>query len=133
MKRLDQRRIQSRVGAKGVPAVVQQDRLCLCGARMKVRFLAQLSGLKDPPCLDLFLGLGTSYAPGQPKRQKKKKKESGQRLTEFELELIEVGRVNVLIPSLTRVGASVLAELRLRGVSLEEELGLCFIIALSAF
>ena len=54
-------------------------------------------------------------------------------MTEFELELIEVGRVNVLIPSLTRVGASVLAELRLRGVSLEEELGLCFIIALSAF
>ena len=70
---------------------------------------------------------------GSQKGKRKKKKESGQRLTEFELELIEVGRVNVLIPSLTRVGASVLAELRLRGVSLEEELGLCFIIALSAF
>lgn len=55
--------------------------------------------------------------------------ELGQRSTEFKLYLIEVRRVNTIIPSSTWVGALVPGELRdiLSCIALEEELGLCFI------
>ena len=64
----------------GVPAVAQQDGQCLGSTGMQVRSLARHSGLRIPCCcscglvhtsgLDLFPGLRTPYAVGQPKTNK---------------------------------------------------------------
>ena len=70
--------------------MVQQDQQWhLCSIRTQVRSLARCSRLKDPVWLrlqhrsvtcssDLTSGLGTPYAVGQPKKEKKGKKQNSE-------------------------------------------------------
>ena len=68
----------------GVPAVAQQDGLCLCSAGTRVQSSARHSGLRIQHCHSCSLGCncssdlipcpGTPHASGQPKKKKEKKK-----------------------------------------------------------